>query len=379
MAGPRHLRHPLCRADCGHTGRSSRPAVVAVFPLSRDRGKRRAVAGAGRMAAPVLRLTPRQLCRDHHRWRARPPVAAGRHRCALTAGHGPGRDRTPATWPAAYAAAAAALVLVTARLGPKSRRLTLGVYRGRHRGARGAGRGPACASRCDTERAWRDGRLARTRRPVPHPFLGRFRPAAVRSPARRSPHGTDVFVLVDETNGPVDTGIPHPRPWVRVTEAGPARHGLSRAPASGNLLWFNGDYPLYRFARSCTRITTTTCSSNTTSLITPADRRPRRPPGGPMRVDYRWPDQRRDGPAPGIWRNTMAQAYDAGRCAQPADLPVRVLRPPHCAICGRPGWPSPAIVARRPPGRLAVLRGFHPDRTGCRPASPAGSSASTAR
>ncbi len=57
--------------------------------------------------------------------------------------------------------------------------------------------------------------------------------------------GTTVFVLVDETNGPV-AGIDHPR-VVRVTEAGLLAMGLARA-GEGNLLWFNGDYPLYRFA-----------------------------------------------------------------------------------------------------------------------------------
>ncbi len=56
--------------------------------------------------------------------------------------------------------------------------------------------------------------------------------------------GTDVFVLVDETNGPV-AGIFHPD-VVRVTETGLLAMGLARA-GEGNLLWFNGDYPLYRF------------------------------------------------------------------------------------------------------------------------------------
>ena len=57
--------------------------------------------------------------------------------------------------------------------------------------------------------------------------------------------GTDVFVLVDETNGPV-AGIPHDR-VVRTTEHALLRMGLARA-GEGNLLWYNGDYPLYRFA-----------------------------------------------------------------------------------------------------------------------------------
>ncbi len=56
--------------------------------------------------------------------------------------------------------------------------------------------------------------------------------------------GTDVFVLVDETNGKV-AGISHPA-VVRVTEAGLLITGLARA-GEGNLLWFNGDYPLYHF------------------------------------------------------------------------------------------------------------------------------------
>lgn len=56
--------------------------------------------------------------------------------------------------------------------------------------------------------------------------------------------GTDVFVLVDETNGAVR--VPHDR-VVRVTEGGLLAMGLARA-GEGNLLWFNGDYPLYRFA-----------------------------------------------------------------------------------------------------------------------------------
>ncbi len=56
--------------------------------------------------------------------------------------------------------------------------------------------------------------------------------------------GTDVFVLVDETNGPV-AGIEHDR-VLRVTEAGLLQMGFARA-GEGSLLWFNGDYPLYRF------------------------------------------------------------------------------------------------------------------------------------
>ncbi len=56
--------------------------------------------------------------------------------------------------------------------------------------------------------------------------------------------GTDVFVLVDETNGSV-AGITHDR-VVRVTADGLLAMGFARA-GEGNLLWFNGDYPLYRF------------------------------------------------------------------------------------------------------------------------------------
>ncbi len=56
--------------------------------------------------------------------------------------------------------------------------------------------------------------------------------------------GTDVFVLVDETARPVH-GIPHDK-VVRVTEAELLAMGFAAA-GEGNLLWFNGDYPLYRF------------------------------------------------------------------------------------------------------------------------------------
>lgn len=55
--------------------------------------------------------------------------------------------------------------------------------------------------------------------------------------------GHDLYVLVDETNGPVT--VPHDR-VLRVTEAELVDMGLARA-GTGNLLWFNGDYPLYRF------------------------------------------------------------------------------------------------------------------------------------
>jgi hypothetical protein len=62
---------------------------------------------------------------------------------------------------------------------------------------------------------------------------------------RLQPHtaGCDVFILVDETAGPV--AIPHEN-VVSVTESSLLALGLARA-GQGNLLWFNGDYPLYAF------------------------------------------------------------------------------------------------------------------------------------
>ena len=56
--------------------------------------------------------------------------------------------------------------------------------------------------------------------------------------------GTDVFILVDETSGPV-AGITHDK-IVRVTEGELLGMGLANA-GEGALLWFNGDYPLYKF------------------------------------------------------------------------------------------------------------------------------------
>ena len=53
-----------------------------------------------------------------------------------------------------------------------------------------------------------------------------------------------VYVLVDETNGKVE-GINHDR-VVRITEQDMLGMGLPRA-GTGNLLWYNGDYPLYYF------------------------------------------------------------------------------------------------------------------------------------
>ncbi len=53
-----------------------------------------------------------------------------------------------------------------------------------------------------------------------------------------------VYVLVDETNGWVE-GIKHDR-VVRLTEQDMLDMGLPSA-GTGNLLWFNGDYPLYYF------------------------------------------------------------------------------------------------------------------------------------
>jgi hypothetical protein len=58
--------------------------------------------------------------------------------------------------------------------------------------------------------------------------------------------GCDVYVVVDETAGPVD-GISHDR-IMRHTELDVLDMGLPRA-GEGNLLWFNGDYPLYLFVR----------------------------------------------------------------------------------------------------------------------------------
>lgn len=55
----------------------------------------------------------------------------------------------------------------------------------------------------------------------------------------------DVFILVDETQGAVG-GIPHDR-VLRLTETDMLAMGLPRA-GEGSMLWFNGDYPLYRFA-----------------------------------------------------------------------------------------------------------------------------------
>ena len=55
--------------------------------------------------------------------------------------------------------------------------------------------------------------------------------------------GGDVFILVDETNGRVK--IPYPN-VVSHTQEGILGLGLSKA-GYGNLLWFNGDYPLYAF------------------------------------------------------------------------------------------------------------------------------------
>jgi hypothetical protein len=53
----------------------------------------------------------------------------------------------------------------------------------------------------------------------------------------------DVFVLVDETTRPVV--VPHDK-VVRVTAGELLGMGFADA-GEGNLLWFNGDYPLYRF------------------------------------------------------------------------------------------------------------------------------------
>ncbi len=53
----------------------------------------------------------------------------------------------------------------------------------------------------------------------------------------------DLFILVDETSGSVS--IPHPN-VVSHTQASVLDMGLSGA-GHGNMLWFNGDYPLYFF------------------------------------------------------------------------------------------------------------------------------------
>ena len=59
--------------------------------------------------------------------------------------------------------------------------------------------------------------------------------------------GGDVFVLVDETNGRVE-GIGHDK-IVRMTEQDVLGMGYPRA-GIGNMLWFNGDYPLYYFFKA---------------------------------------------------------------------------------------------------------------------------------
>ncbi len=57
-----------------------------------------------------------------------------------------------------------------------------------------------------------------------------------------------VYVLVDETHGHVP-GIDYDH-VVRMTEQDVLDMGLARA-GFGNLLWYNGDYPLYYFAKEC--------------------------------------------------------------------------------------------------------------------------------
>jgi hypothetical protein len=59
----------------------------------------------------------------------------------------------------------------------------------------------------------------------------------------RAPGG-DVFVLLDETNGPVP--VDEGRRVVSHTQAGCKALGLADA-GTGNMLWYNGDYPLYCF------------------------------------------------------------------------------------------------------------------------------------
>ncbi len=53
----------------------------------------------------------------------------------------------------------------------------------------------------------------------------------------------DLYVLLDETNGPVATGQP-----AVVKHTNTSIEALGLAPAGeGNMLWYNGDYPLYFF------------------------------------------------------------------------------------------------------------------------------------
>ncbi len=59
-------------------------------------------------------------------------------------------------------------------------------------------------------------------------------------------HG-DIYILVDETNG-LSPPIAHDKIF-RMTETDALDLGLARA-GSGNLLWYNGDYPLYLFRRA---------------------------------------------------------------------------------------------------------------------------------
>ena len=54
----------------------------------------------------------------------------------------------------------------------------------------------------------------------------------------------DLLVMVDDTNGVVQ-GISHYRVF-RLTEHSATDAGLTRA-CEGNMLWYNGDYPLYPF------------------------------------------------------------------------------------------------------------------------------------
>ncbi len=63
----------------------------------------------------------------------------------------------------------------------------------------------------------------------------------------RVKHGR-VYVLVDETRGRVE-GIDYDH-VVRMTEQDALDMGLARA-GFGSLLWYNGDYPLYYFAKTC--------------------------------------------------------------------------------------------------------------------------------
>ncbi len=169
--------------------------------------------------------------------------------------------------------------------------------------------------------------------------------------------GTDVFVLVDETNGAVH-GITHPD-VVRVTEDGLLGMGFARA-GTGNLLWFNGDYPLYRFQELhpdydyYVQLEYDVLINQPISELVERLRR--------EHVDYVGLTKGEAGSV-WFWRNTMAQAY--------APATVRNQLICVCAFSAsalRHLWQArlaqSEAVARRQPVRMAVLRGIHPHRAG---------------